>query len=940
MLALLLPLAAALTAGPARAETTHAARSRDSLMAPGISRQLATWRAARTRDVRYALTLDVTAPDSARGHVVVRFRRVGADDAIVDFRGRALGAVTVNGKAIQHPDANGAHIRIPRASLVRGVNTLAFDFTAAIAPAGASIIRFHDATDGANYLYTLLVPSDANALFPCFDQPDLKARVSLALTVPRGWTGVANGLVTDSLLTDSTKVFHFTESKPISTYLIAFAAGPWRTATRTIDGRSITMYARASRFAEAEADSLIETNARALGWLGRYFARPYPFGKFAFVLAPAFPFGGMEHPGAVFYNEESFIYRERPTQTQRLGRTATIYHEVAHQWFGDYVTMQWFDDLWLKEGFATYMAAKIQASLDPGSQAWKTFYLRNKPVAYGVDVTEGTTPVWQALGNLDQAKSNYGAIVYNKAPGVLKQLNYFVGDAAFQAGLRTYLARHPYGNATWRDLLSAIGGAAHRDLAPWGRQYILRRGVPVLEASSAGVASSSNGTHLSAVRIAQHAARPAFGRAPWPIRTRVLVWGADAAAPETFPVDLTDTAKVVRLASPVAEPALVFPNADDDAYAVTLLDRTSTAWLERRIGGVSDSFLRAMLWGSLWDLVREARYAPATYIRLAQAELPRASDEQIAGSILARVARATNRYLSDAQRDAILPGLEASLLATASDTSKSYGLRKSHFDALVSVAATASTLGRLERLLDGDSIPGLPLRAPSRWAIVTTLVARGRPDAESRLAAELARDSTTEGRRRAFVAGAARPSAVSKAEYFRRYFADSTLNEDWATASLGAFNAPGAERLTIAYLRPALDSLPWIQKNRRIFYLGSWLGAFLDGQTSSEAADIVDRFLADHPTLAPDLRAKVLQSADELRRSVEIHRAFANETATGSRAPAPPACDARAIPASTPDRIPDTVALVPGGRASAGARARPLPPAAGSRASRCTRDIG
>jgi len=197
MLALLLPLAAALTAGSARADSTLPAPALDSLMVPGISRRLATWRAAHIRDVSYALALDVTAPDSARGHVVVRFRRVGAGDAIVDFRGRALGAVTVNGRALEHPDANGAHIRIPAAALSRGANTLGFDFTAAIAPAGASIIRFHDATDGASYLYTLLVPSDANALFPCFDQPDLKARVSLALTVPRAWTGVANGEVTD-----------------------------------------------------------------------------------------------------------------------------------------------------------------------------------------------------------------------------------------------------------------------------------------------------------------------------------------------------------------------------------------------------------------------------------------------------------------------------------------------------------------------------------------------------------------------------------------------------------------------------------------------------------------------------------------------------------------------------------------------------------------------
>ncbi|HEX2781712.1 MAG TPA: M1 family aminopeptidase [Gemmatimonadaceae bacterium] len=848
----------------------------DSLTAPGISRELATYRASRVHDVRYALDLDLTARDTARGHVAIRFRRTGTGDAIVDFRGLALGTAVVNGRVAEGVAANGAHVRVPARLLVAGYNTLDLDFAAAIAPAGASIIRFHDSGDGADYLYTLLVPADANALFPCFDQPDLKARVSLALKVPARWTAVGNGAVRDSALTDSTKLFRFAQSEPISTYLIAFAAGPWKTVTRSVGGRAITMYARASRIAEAESDSLIESNARALAWLERYFGTPFPFGKFDFVLAPAFPFGGMEHPGAVFYNEESFIYRERPTLTQRLGRTATIYHEVAHQWFGDYVTMTWFDDLWLKEGFATYMAAKMQDALDPASQAWKTFYLRNKPAAYGVDVTEGTTPVWQALANLDQAKSNYGAIVYNKAPGVLKQLNYLVGDSAFQAGLRRYLRAHAYGNATWRDLLGAIGTAARRDLQPWGRQYILRRGAPVLEATAARVDTDASGGRLRSVRVSQRGAQRAFGAAPWPIRTQLLVWGADAGAPgATLPVELRGATTVASLPTAVAEPALIFPNAGDYAYAVTLLDGTSTRWVERRIGGVTDPFLRAMLWGALWDLVREARYSPASYVRLAGAEMQRERDEQIVSSVLARVARTANRYLDMAQRDTLLPALEQQLLAVVADTTRAYGLRKSHLDALVAVAGTRPTLERLAGLLDGDSLPGLPVRAPTRWAIVTTLVARGMPGAEQRIDAELERDSTSEGRRRAFVAGAARPADSSKAEYFRRYFADSTLNEDWATASLGAFNAPGHERLTIRFLEPALDSLPWIQRNRRIFYLGSWLDAFTSGQTSAEAVAIVDRYLAANPRLRADLRSKVLQSADELRRTVAIRAAFA-----------------------------------------------------------------
>ena len=235
---------------------------------------------------------------------------------------------------------------------------------------------------------------------------------------------------------------------------VAFAAGPWATWESAPAGRrAITLYARRARAAEVDADSLIGANRDALEWLEEYFGIPYPFAKLDMLLAPAFPFGGMEHPGAIFYNESRFVFREPPTWSDRLGRDATIYHEVAHQWFGDLVTMRWFDDLWLKEGFSTYVAARMQDELDPGSEAWKTFYLRNKPLAYATDQTSGTTPVWQELPNLDLAKSNYGPIVYNKAPAILKQLNHLVGEEAFRAGLGDLLREHAYANMTWRDLL-------------------------------------------------------------------------------------------------------------------------------------------------------------------------------------------------------------------------------------------------------------------------------------------------------------------------------------------------------------------------------------------------------------------------------------------------------------------------------------------------------
>ena len=847
------------------AASTALASDTTGLMAPGVSLALARQRAAEIADVRYALSLDLLARDSATGRVAISFVRRGRGPIILDFRGPSFSAVQVNGRVVNDAENNGAHLRLPARYFTSGRNLVTLSFTARIAPAGASIIRFHDETDGNDFLYTLLVPSDAHALFPCFDQPDLKARLTLSLTVPQAWTAIGNGKTATREALGDRSVYHFAETEPLPTYLMAFAAGPY--TTLGVEGAT-PFLVRPSRAREVEVDSLQRQMSSALASLATYFGTPYPFQQFQYMLSPSFPFGGMEHPGVTMFNEESFIYREPPTLNQRLGRRATIYHEVAHQWFGDYVTMRWFDDLWLKEGFATFMAAKMQ-DLEKLPNPWMSFYLRNKPAAYEVDATAGTTPVWQELGNLDQAKSNYGAIVYNKAPGVLRQLEYLVGDSAFRAGVRSFLARHRYGNATWRDLLDAIGAAAHRPLRDWGAQYILRPGMPVLEQQLEVVDG-----HIRHLRLVQRPAQPSVsGSGPWFMRTQVALV-RHGEKPVLLPVEIRAETTQVRAAAGLPAPDFVYANANDYAYALVMLDSTSSRWLEQRVGEVPDAFLRAMLWGAMWDLVRDARLAPRRFAEAAMRQLPSERDEQIVAGLVGRLRRTLEAYVSRAERDSLVPRAEALLLTGAADARLPYGIRKNQLDTFIDIASSGASLARLEAWLDSTTAAGLPLRQPSRWAIVTRLVAVGAARAGPLLAAEVRRDTTAGGQRRAFVAGAAAPDAATKRAYFTRYFADSTLNEEWVTASLRAFNDPAQSALTLPYLVPALDTLPWIQRNRRIFFLGSWLGAFIGGQQSVDALTAVDRFLETHPSLPPDLRRKVLQARDELERTVRIRRAY------------------------------------------------------------------
>jgi aminopeptidase N len=849
----------------------------DELMQPGVSLALARHRAATLSEVEYLIELSVTDRDSATG--VVRMdvtRTADAGDLVLDFRGPRLGTIRVGGgdDAVTVTDAEwrNGHVRIPARWLAADTNYLDVEFTARIAPAGASIIRFDDATDGATYLYTLLVPADANQLFPSFDQPDLKARFRYSIEAPPEWAVLTNGVAMGLDDRGDTWRHSFRGTQPISTYLAAFAAGPWRRwHSEDEEGfRDINLYARASRAAEVDADTLMAINRRAIGWLERYFDVEYPFSKFDMLLAPAFPFGGMEHVGAVFYNENTFVFREPPTLGQVISRKSTIYHEVAHQWFGDLVTMRWFDDLWLKEGFSTYMAARMQDELDPGSEAWKTFYLRNKPLAYATDQTGGTTPVWQELANLDLAKSNYGPIVYNKAPAILKQLDAMVGDSAFRAGMTLFLRRHAYGNATWQELLAALEEASGVDLEEFGEHYILRAGMPVVETDL-----QVRDGRIERLSLRQRPARqmPDDPGGVWPIHVQVRLaypGGRDVVLPVRGAGEVME----ITAARGMPAPDYVWSNEGDYGYGLFLLDERSREFVAEHVGDETDGLRRAMLWGALWDEVREGRMDPARYARIVVRELPREADEQIASLNMGRAWTALASYLPEDRAAPLLPEWERLLLARADDEALGYGARKAALDMLAGTARTDAGQAILrDYLAERRTFNGEAVKQPTRWSIVERLIGVGAADPHTLIAAESARDSTPDGSRRAFVAGAAIPAADVKAEYFGRFLDDAGLNEDWVTSALGNFNAPGHSALTLRYLRPSLDRLEWVRDNRRIFFLPRWISAFVGGHVSAEALAEVDRFLAENPALPADIRRKVLQSRDELERTVRIRAA-------------------------------------------------------------------
>ncbi len=857
----------------------------DVVKAPvGIPRELAVERAARVSGVEYFLSYHlVPHQGTVNATETMRFQlKDAATPLLVDFRDGEVLALGINGAALEGTIVNG-HLVLPAAALKLGANELTVAFTANAAASEKALTRFEDKDDGNEYIYSLFVPMDADMAFPCFDQPDLKGRFRLSLIAPAKWTVISNTKPDMVENFDSETRTTFAETEPISTYLFAFAAGPFQ-KVHPVDGLP-GLYVRASKAkaAESEAPAVQETAAAGIQYLSGYFAQPFPFPKYDMVLIPGFAFGGMEHAGATFLREESVLFRTAPTKTNLFNRDVLVLHELTHQWFGDFTTMKWFDDLWLKEGFAQYMAYQTLASLgrpqDGGAEVvWKRFYEQIKPLAYAIDQTQGTTPIYQDIPNLKDAKSAYGAIVYQKAPAVIKQLAFVLGEDDFRKGLQLYLAAHRYGNATWSDLIAAFEKSSGKPLGMWAEDWIRHRGMPRVEVEwgcSAGTVSRFGVTQVDVLAEDKAEHRGHGGSTEghrgltWPIATEVLLGYGDGSL-RTVPVRFNRVHENVPAAVGMACPAYVFANAGDEAYGLFLLDDVSRKYVVGHIGDVHDLLERTLLWGSLWASVQNAEMDPREYLELASKSLPAERDEALTASILGHVDAALDRYVPEAVRteeSAKFAAMASSRMVEDPDQD----LRIVYFRAVSGFAESPAAREAVKGLLHGSvTVPGVTLRQQDRWRLVTTLVQFGDPEADTYLAEEQKRDPSGEGQKYAWIAGAARPDAAVKATYFDGYLHDAARPEDWIEGSLGAFNAWNQAGLTEPYLKPALEALGQIKRTRKIFFLGDWLGAFIGGQVSASARDQVYGYLKSQPELDKDLRLKILQVVDELDRTVKI----------------------------------------------------------------------
>ncbi|MFF3750228.1 aminopeptidase N [Streptomyces sp. NPDC002018] len=809
------------------------------------------------------------APRTFRSVTTIRFRcaRPGAS-TFADLVAPGVTAVTLNGTELD-PAAVFDGSRITLDGLL-AENVLTVDARCAYSRTGEGLHRFVDPEDGEVYLYTQYEPADARRVFANFEQPDLKAPYRFEVTAPEGWTVWSNG---EGTLTDG--VWHFAETKPISTYITAVVAGPYHYVTdsyrRTFEDGTVLeiplgAMCRKGLARHFDADDIFLITKQGLDFFHDHFDYPYPFGKYDQAFVPEYNLGAMENPGLVTFREE-YIFRGYVTRASYERRATTILHEMAHMWFGDLVTMRWWDDLWLKESFADFMGSFSLVGATRFSNGWITFANNRKAWAYRADQLPSTHPVTADIRDLEDAKLNFDGITYAKGASVLKQLVAYVGQDAFLEGARRYFKRNEYGNTRLGDLLSVLEETSGRDMAGWARSWLQTAGVNSLT-PQAIYRADGRITELAVVQDAPEShpeLRPhrvavgLYRRTPEGDLVRYARAETDLAGPRTVVTELAGA----------EHPDLILVNDDDLTYCKIRFDAESLDTLRAHLGDLTDPLARALCWSAAWNLTRDALMPARDFIALVRDHAGRETDIGVLQMVHAWARSALTQYAAPQWREEgrrLLAGNALRELRAAEPASE-HQLTWARFFA--AVAAADEDLQLLRGLLDGTAkIDGLGVDQELRWAFLEPLAAHGAAD-ESAIDAELALDDTASGRRHQVRCLAARPSAAVKAQAWAQVVESDALSNALVEAVIAGFAQPGQRELTAPYAATYFEVIERVWAERSIQIAMHVVRGLYPGlQGDRTTLDATEAWLDAHRDAAPALRRLVLEAGDDLARAL------------------------------------------------------------------------
>ncbi|PKV85756.1 aminopeptidase N [Streptomyces sp. TLI_146] len=822
-----------------------------------------------TLDLRSAVGDAPEGPRTFRSVTTIRFRcaRPGAE-SFADLVAPSVNAVTLNGKPLD-PAAVFDGTRVALADLA-AENVLVVDANCAYSRTGEGLHRFVDPEDGEVYLYTQYEPADSRRVFANFEQPDLKATFRFEATAPEGWTVWSNG----EGARGEDGVWRFAETKPISTYITCVVAGPYHYVTdsyrRTFDdGTTLEIplgaMCRKGLARHFDADDVFLVTKQGLDFFHDQFDYPYPFGKYDQAFVPEYNLGAMENPGLVTFREE-FIFRGKVTQAAYERRANVILHEMAHMWFGDLVTMQWWDDLWLKESFADFMGSFSQVEATRFTNGWITFANGRKSWAYRADQLPSTHPITADIRDLEDAKLNFDGITYAKGASVLKQLVAYVGRDAFLEGARRYFKRHAYGNTRLGDLLSVLEEVSGRDMASWSRSWLQTAGVNSLTP----VVTYDAGDRITELAVVQEAvdAHPTLR----PHRVAVGLYRSEAGALVRYAraeVDVDGPRTVVAELAGAERPELILVNDDDLTYCKIRFDEGSLATLRAHLGDITDPLARALCWSALWNLTRDALMPARDFIELVLAHSGRETDIGVLQMLHAWTRSAQTYYAAPEWREQggrlLAEGALRELRIAAPGSE--HQLAWARFFA--STATTDADFQLLEGLLEGTAkIDGLDVDQELRWVFLEPLAAHGRAD-ESVIGAELARDDTASGKRHQVRCLAARPSAAVKAQAWAQVVESDSLSNALVEATISGFGQPSQRELIAPYAPKYFEVIErlWAERSIQIG-MDVVRGLFPSLRDNRSTLDSTDEWLAAHQDAAPALRRLVLEARDDLARTL------------------------------------------------------------------------
>jgi aminopeptidase N len=864
-----------------------------------LQRDEAAERSALISTTSYDVSLDVRQagdPDVAgypsRSVITFSAAQPGSS-TFLDFIGD-VHSVFLNGRELRVEDAvDGARIRLDN---LQARNEVTVSGTALYSRSGEGMHRFVDPADGQCYLYTQYEPADARRVFANFEQPDLKATYTFHVTAPAGWHVASNGAETGRTFLagdQSIASWDFATTEPMSTYITTLLAGPYFKAEdrwqATLDDGTpldvpLALYCRASMADSFDTDELFRLTKNGLDFFNRLFDYPYPWGKYDQAFVPEYNLGAMENPGLVTFTE-SYVFTSRATDAQYQARANTLMHEMAHMWFGDLVTMQWWDDLWLKESFADYMGTLGVDRATDWDTAWVNFANKRKAWAYVQDQLPTTHPIVADIPDLEAAKQNFDGITYAKGASVLKQLVAYVGFEAFIAGSREYFRKHAYGNTSLADLLAALSASSGRDLAGWAQQWLQTSGISRLSLDI--TADPTDDGVLGSVAIVQEATDPVTGREelrPHRLRVGSYDFDADGALVRTGSIE-TDVAGArtgLPQLSGVPRPALLIVNDDDLTYAKVRLDPASEATALAALDRIVDPMARALCWTALWNSARDGESPAARYVEAVAAFGPAEPGIGVLLNILDNASTAVERYTPAAGREAV----RASFLAAAA---AELDRARPGSDQQLAWARTLATvsrnddamLPRLKGLLDGTApVIGLAVDAELRWHFWHALAANGQATA-AELDAELARDTTASGRAGHATALAARPDPDVKAAAWKKTVQGNELSNQLLTATITGFVTAPAELLE-PYVEPYFECLCAVWDGRSIEIASRIVRGLYplaqdlaDGAEPTEHPVIrrTDRWLADNVDAPRALRRIIVEQRSHLLRALTAQAA-------------------------------------------------------------------